>query len=96
MLQGAMYKAGKRVQCELAGVVSSCTGGIIRTFNTNEFQVAILGNGDRVFAGSHDDEMLFAIPASKLEETIAGMRMQRFAKYPIPVSLQMPPPFPEF
>ncbi|MFW9993985.1 MAG: DUF169 domain-containing protein [Candidatus Odinarchaeota archaeon] len=94
LIQGAMYKEGKKVKCELAGVAASCTGSIIRTFNTGEYQVVVLGNGDRVFAGSQDSEMLFAIPAAKADEIIAGMKAQQFAKYPIPVTLQMPPPFP--
>ena len=96
LLHGAVYKEGKRVKCELAGIAAACTRGIIRTFNTGEYQMAILGNGDRVFAGVQDDEMLFAIPAAKAEDIVTGMRAQRFTKYPIPVSLKMPPPFPEF
>jgi uncharacterized protein (DUF169 family) len=91
-----MYKEGKKVKTELAGMLASCTGGIIRTFNTGEYQVVVPGNGDRIFAVTYDDEMLFAIPAAKAEDTIVGMKAQQLAKYPIPVVLQMPPPFPEF
>ena len=94
LMQGAMYKEGNMIKTELAGVFSSCASGIIRTRNTGEYQVAILGNGDRVFAGAQDDEMLFAIPAKKAEDIVNGMKAQRFAKYPIPVNLQIPPPFP--
>ena len=94
LIQGAMYKEGKKLKCELAGMAASCTGGIIRTFNTNEYQVVIPGNGDRVFATTYDNEMLFAIPAAKASEIVAGMKEQRIAKYPIPTTLQMPPPFP--
>jgi uncharacterized protein (DUF169 family) len=94
LIQGAMYKEGKRVKSELAGILASCASGIIRTFNTGEYQVVIPGNGDRVFAATHDHEMLFAIPADKAENVIVGMRGTRFAKYPIPVTLQIPPPFP--
>lgn len=94
LIQGAMHKEGKRVKSELTGILASCTAGIIRTFNTGIYQVVIPGNGDRVFAATHDPEMLFAIPADKAEDVIVGMRGTRFAKYPIPVTLQMPPPFP--
>jgi hypothetical protein len=38
--------------------------------------------------------MLFAIPAAKAEEIVSGIRAQRFTKYPIPITLQMPPIFP--
>jgi uncharacterized protein (DUF169 family) len=94
LIQGAMHKEGKKVKSELVGMTASCTGGIVRTFNMGECQVVIPGNGDRIFAATYDNEMLFAIPAAKAEEMIFGMRAQRFAKYPIPVVLQMPPPFP--
>ena len=94
LIQGTMHKQGKKVKSELVGITASCTGGIARTFNTGECQVVIPGNGDRVFAATYDDEMLFAIPAAKTEDVIVGMRAQRFAKYPIPMVLQMPPPFP--
>jgi uncharacterized protein (DUF169 family) len=94
LLQGAMYKEGKKLKCKLAGIMASCTSGILCTFNTQEYQVIVPGNGDRVFAGANDDEMIFAIPALKTKEIVNGMRQQRFAKYPIPVTMQMPPPFP--
>jgi len=96
MIQGAMYKEGKKVNSEIAGVTASCISGIIRTFNSDEFQVVIPGNGDRVFAATYDNEMMFTIPAAKAEEIIIGMKAQRVAKYPIPMTLVMPPPFPEF
>lgn len=94
LIQGAMYKDGKKLKSELIGFVASCTGGIVRTFNTGEYQVVIPGNGDRVFAATYDDEMLFTIPADKAEEIITGLKAQRVAKYPVPVNLPMPPPFP--
>ncbi len=94
LIQGAMYKEGKKVKSEFAGMAASCTGGIARTFNTGECQVVIPGNGDRVFAATYDNEMLFAIPAAKAEDLVFGMRAQQLSKYPIPVTLPMPPPFP--
>ncbi len=94
LIQGAMHKEGKKVKSELAGMAASCTGGIVRTFNTGEYQVVIPGNGDRIFAATYDNEMLFGIPAAKAEDIVFGMRAQRVAKYPIPVALPMPPPFP--
>lgn len=94
LIQGAMYKEGRKVKSELAGMAASCIGGIIRAFNTNKYQVVVPGNGDRVFAVTNDDEMLFAIPAAKANDIVAGMRGQRFARYPIPTVLRMPPPFP--
>jgi len=94
LIQGAMHKEGKKVKSELAGIAASCTGGIVRTLNTGECQVVVPGNGDRIFAATQDHEMLFTIPAAKADDVIVGMRAQQLAKYPIPVALQMPPPFP--
>ncbi len=94
LIQGVMYKEGKSLKTELLGLVVSCTGGVIRAFNTGECQVAIPGTGDRAFALTYDNEMLFAIPAAKAEEIITGMKAQRLVKYPVPIPLLMPPPFP--
>ena len=94
LVQGTTYKEGKKLKIELLGLTGSCTGGIIRAFNTGECQVAILGTGDHAFALTYDNEMLFAIPAAKAEEIITGMRAQRLVKYPIPTPLLMPPRFP--
>ena len=94
LIQGAMCKEGKKVKSELAGITASCIGGIVRTFKTFEYQVVVPGNGDRVFAVTHDDEMIFAIPAAKANDIVVDMRAQRFAKYPIPLVMRMPPPFP--
>jgi uncharacterized protein (DUF169 family) len=96
LIHGALYKNGERLTCKLSGIASSCGVGIIRTFNTKQCQVAILGTGDRAFAGAQDDEMIFSIPPAQAEDIIIGMRAHRLTKYPIPVSLQMPPPFPEY
>lgn len=94
LIQGATYKEGKRLKAELIGITASCSAGIIRTFNTGEYQLVVPGNGDRVFAMTYDDELLFGVPASKAEELIDGMKQQKVAKYPIPTALPMPPPFP--
>ena len=94
LIQGSMYKEGKKLKSELTGLIASCTAGIIRAFNTGEYQVVIPGTGDRVFALTSDNEILFAIPAARAEEIIAGMKGQRVVKYPIPIPLRMPPPFP--
>ena len=94
LIQGATYKEGKKLKIELLGLAASCTGGIIHAFNTGECQVVIPGTGDRAFALTYDNEMLFAIPAAKAGEIISGMRGQRLVKYPIPTPLLMPPPFP--
>ncbi|MFW9903316.1 MAG: DUF169 domain-containing protein [Candidatus Thorarchaeota archaeon] len=94
LLQGSMNKEGRKLKTELTGIMASCTAGIIRTFNTAECQLVVPGNGDRTFAATQDDELIFTMPPDEVEDIINGMKNQRFAKYPIPVSLQMPPPFP--
>ena len=95
LIQGAMHKEGKKLKCDLAGMAASCTGGIIKAFNTGEHQVVVPGNGDRVFACTYDEEMLFAIPASKVNDIVVGMKAQKIVKYPVPTVMAIPPPFPE-
>lgn len=96
LLQGAMYKEGKTLKSDLSGLMASCTAGIIRTLNTGQCQLVVPGNGDRVFAATQDSELLFTIPSMLAETIVTGMKQQRFAKYPIPVNLRMPPPFTGF
>lgn len=94
LLQGVLYTKGQTVKSELAGIFASCSQAIIRCFISGEYQVVIPGNGDRVFSSTYDNEMIFAIPAVKAKDIINGMNAQKVAKYPIPIVLQMPPPFP--
>jgi uncharacterized protein (DUF169 family) len=65
LIHGAMHREGKKVKSELAGMAASCTGGIVRTFNTGECQVVIPGNGDRIFAATYDNEMLLQFPRQR-------------------------------
>lgn len=94
LIQGSMYKTGEKFTTEMGGVAASCNAGIIQTFKKKECQLIVPGNGDRVFAATQGDEMLFTIPKEKLEDLIENTKKQKFAKYPIPAVMQTPPPFP--
>jgi uncharacterized protein (DUF169 family) len=95
LIQGAMYRKGEKVKAELSGIGGACISGVIRAFKSDEYQVVVPANGERTFALNTNDEMIFAIPASRAVEIVNNMQKQRFAKYPIPVRMQMPPQFPE-
>ncbi len=94
LIQGSMYKTGEKFTAEMGGVAASCNAGIIQTFKKKECQLIVPGNGDRIFAANQDHEMLFTIPREYFGDLIENMKKQRFAKYPIPTTMQTPPPFP--
>jgi uncharacterized protein (DUF169 family) len=58
---------GESIVSHFNGMESSCKEGIIRTFQTGECQVVVPGMGDRVMSAVQDHEMIFAIPAGRLE-----------------------------
>jgi len=58
-------------------------------------QLIILGNGDRVWGGAEDYEVMFSIPKSKLEMMIDGLEATHKAglRYPIPKYMNYKPGF---
>jgi hypothetical protein len=57
------------------------------------------GSGERVFAGTQDHEMSFAIPYAKFENVVDGLgfiRKQGTFRYPVPnLAILSEPKFPE-
>jgi uncharacterized protein (DUF169 family) len=86
---------GDRVAADFGGIAGSCNEGIVRTFITGNPRVALPGNGDRVFATTHDDELIFAFPASWAERIMEGLEATgaRGIRYPIPTFMNYRLPF---
>ena len=74
---------------------NSYTDGVIKTFQTNKPQLVILGNGDRVWGGAEDHEVMYSIPGSKLDVIIEGLEATHSAglRYPIPKYMNYKPGF---
>jgi len=95
LIQAYLYIKGGVLDFTSAGRAGSCHEGVIKTIQTNEPQLVILGNGDRVWGGVEDSEVMFSIPRSKLEFVIEGLEATHKAglRYPIPKYMNYNPGF---
>ncbi|MFX1417556.1 MAG: DUF169 domain-containing protein [Promethearchaeota archaeon] len=95
LIQGYLYNKGGTFNFTSAGRAGSCHEGVIKTIQTDEPQLVILGNGDRVWGGVEDSEVMFSIPQSKLEPVIHGLEATHKAglRYPIPKYMNYNPGF---
>ncbi|TFG00925.1 MAG: hypothetical protein EU541_01030 [Promethearchaeota archaeon] len=94
-IQGYLYMKGGVMNFAAAGRMGSCHEGVIKPLQTNEPQLIILGNGDRVWGGAEDNEVLFSLPETKLETIIKGLKATHKAglRYPIPKYMNYTPGF---
>ncbi|MGQ9475371.1 MAG: DUF169 domain-containing protein [Actinomycetota bacterium] len=97
LVQAVSRWTGERVAAGFGGIGGSCNEGLVRTFLEEEPRVALPGNGDRVFAATQDDELLFCFPASWAEKVVEGLQAtsERGIRYPIPTFLNYRLPFPD-
>ncbi|MFX1363656.1 MAG: DUF169 domain-containing protein [Promethearchaeota archaeon] len=95
LIQGYLYNKGGVLEFTSGGRGASCHEGIIKTVQTDEPQLVILGNGDRIWGGADDSELMFSIPKSKLELVLDGLEATHKAglRYPIPKYMNYNPGF---
>lgn len=72
-IQAYLYVEGGVLEFTSAGRIGSCNEGIGKTFLTKKPQVVLLGNGDRVWGGAQDSEIMFSCPSEKLDVLIEGL-----------------------
>jgi uncharacterized protein (DUF169 family) len=89
LIHGATYQAGKPIQGTFSGRASSCTEGVIGAYLDQSPKVVVPGNGDRVWAGCQDHEMVMAVPGPLLESVVEGLEVTHGmgVRYPIPAFL---------
>lgn len=82
--QAALWKRGGKLTSSFQGRID-CSEIIVTTMKTNQCQVILPCNGDRVFGQTQDHEMAFTIPWEKMEEIIEGLQgtHQGGVRYPI-------------
>jgi len=97
LIQSYLYYEGGVLEFTAAGRVGSCHEGVAKTLITGKPQLVILGNGDRVWGGAQDSEVMFACPAGKLEILVEGLEATHAAglRYPIPAYMNYSPGFQE-
>lgn len=97
LAQAWSYGTGERV--------AGCTGGkvecdeyLIAPFKTGAPRMVIPGNGERIFAMTQDDEMVFAISAKNLPGLMQGLKEAGKpigARYPVTPYQNFQPEFPK-
>ena len=86
MVHGANYTIGTGVASVSSGRFG-CNTWIAAVPQSGACTYSIPGPGERVFAGTQDHEMSFAVPVSKIDAIIAGMdyvRRRGMYRYPVP------------
>ncbi len=97
MIQATVYRNGNRISSNFGGKME-CSEYLIAPFITGVPRVAIPGNGDRVFAMTQDDELVFAIPGGDLESLAEGLRVagkKVGQRYPVNFYQNFEPEFPK-
>lgn len=94
-VQSYLFMEGGVLEFSAAGRVGSCREGVIKTIKTNKPQYVTLGNGDRVWGGAQDYEVMFSCPGEKLDILIEGLERTHAAglRYPIPQYMNYSPGF---
>jgi uncharacterized protein (DUF169 family) len=86
MAQGANYRTGKGVDSKTFGR-SACSLYIARTLLDQECSLVIPSGGERVFANTMDDELIFSIPSKYFKDIAIGIEavhkegLSRFPTY---------------
>lgn len=93
LIHGATYASGQPIQSTFSGRAASCTEGVIAAYLDRDIKVVVPGNGDRVWAGCQDHEMVAAIHADRLAEIVEGIEKthETGIRYPIPTYLRYAP-----
>jgi uncharacterized protein (DUF169 family) len=97
LAQAWSYMAGERVQGHFGGKVE-CDEYLIAPFKTQSPRMVIPGHGERIFAGTQDDEVAFAVPAKFLPELARALKEVAKAiggRYPVTPYQNFQPDFPK-
>jgi uncharacterized protein (DUF169 family) len=94
-VQGYLFMEGGVLEFSAAGRAGSCHEGVIKTIKTNKPQYVTLGNGDRIWGGAQDYEVMFSCPGEKLDILMEGIEKTHTAglRYPIPQYMNYSPGF---
>ncbi len=94
-VQGYLFMEGGVLEFSAAGRIGSCHEGVTKTIKTNKPQYVTLGNGDRIWGGVQDHEVMFSCPGEKLDLLVEGLEKTHAAglRYPIPQYMNYSPGF---
>ncbi len=86
LIQGGNYRVGSGIKSISSGRCG-CSSWIAGVPQTDECTYMIPGPGERIFAGTQDYEMSFAVPYSKFDQVIDGLKYVHghgSYRYPVP------------
>ena len=86
LIQGANYGSGPGIKSTSSGRYG-CSTWIAGVLQADECTYMVPGPGERIFAGTQDHEMSFAVPNSKFAQLIDGLKYVRSKgayRYPVP------------
>lgn len=86
LLLALAYEDGKDIHTVLGGH-SACVYSVVPSMLKNECQVSVPCRGDRGYAGTQDDEMIFTIPRDKIGRVVLGLEQKETASIPTRFSL---------
>lgn len=97
LIQGYLYNEGGALEFTAAGRTGSCHEGITKPIILQKPQLVMLGNGDRIWGGAQDSEVMFSCPREKLDILMDGLKTTHEAglRYPVPTYMTYSPGFQE-
>ncbi len=96
-VQAHSYMTGERIDGHFGGKLE-CDEYLIGPHKSRLPRVVLPGNGERIFAGTQDDEMVFAIPGKDLGDLVHGLERAGKtigARYPVTPYMNFEPEFPK-
>jgi uncharacterized protein (DUF169 family) len=86
LLLGLAYEDGRDINTVLGGH-SACVYAVVPSLIKNECQVSVPCRGDRGYAGTQDNEMIFTIPKDKIARVSHGLEQGGTANTPTRFSM---------
>lgn len=98
MVQGALYKEGGAIESRFSGRCA-CSQEFVYPYFSGKCNVVIPAQGERLFAMTTDEEMVFSIPAGQLNNVVEGLEITHkrgVSRMPTPYfGIRMEPEFPK-
>lgn len=98
LVQGALYREGGAIESRFSGRCA-CAQEFINPYLSGKCNVIIPAQGERLFAMTADDELVFSIPRGQLESVVEGVEVTHkrgVSRIPTPFfGLRIEPEFPK-
>ena len=91
LIHSTLSKEGGRLNFSSQTAVASCSDGIAQTILKEKPNLVLPGVGDRAFAMTREDELIFTIPSSMIDIVLDGLGVaykKGLSRYPVPIYLR--------